>query len=106
MAATTALDLHHFRGHYPRQRRHPEQAERTVYEVFEEERPALIPYTGPFDGYRTQLATVSKTCLVRFDHNHYSVMASAVGRAVDVQAYADRVVIRQEGRKARGLLDW
>ena len=40
---------------------------------------------------------VSKTCLVRFDNNHYSVAARAVGRPVDVRAYADRIVIRQGG---------
>jgi transposase len=80
-----------------RRRRHPEQTERSVFEVFETERAALIPYAGPFDGYRTQLATVSKTCLVRFDHNHYSVMAHSLGRPVEVQAYAERVVLRQDG---------
>lgn len=79
-------------------RSHPDDPDRTVYEVFEAERSALIPYTGPFDGYRSRLATVSKTCLVRFDHNHYSVMAKAVGRPVEIQAYADRVVIRQDGQ--------
>ena len=41
---------------------------------------------------------MSKTCLVRFDNNRYSVSASAVGRPVDIHAYADRVVIRQDGR--------
>ena len=41
-------------------------------------------------------ASVSKTCLVRFDNNKYSV-ASAVGRPVEIQAYADRSVIRQDG---------
>jgi hypothetical protein len=40
---------------------------------------------------------VSKTCLVRFDNNKYSVAASAVGRPVEIQAYADRIVIRQDG---------
>jgi hypothetical protein len=40
---------------------------------------------------------VSKTCLVRFDTNKYSVMAKAVGRPVDVHAYADRIVIKQDG---------
>jgi hypothetical protein len=34
---------------------------------------------------------------VRFDNNKYSVSASAVGRPVDLHAYADRIVIRQEG---------
>jgi len=41
---------------------------------------------------------VSKTCLVRFDDNRYSVNASTVGRPVEIHAYADRVVIRQDGR--------
>lgn len=41
---------------------------------------------------------MSKTCLVRFDNNKYSVSASAVGRPVEVHAYADRIVIRQDGR--------
>ena len=42
--------------------------------------------------------SVSKTCLVRFDNNKYSVAASAVGRTVELHAYADRIVIRQDGR--------
>jgi transposase len=77
---------------------HPEAPERTIWEVFEEERPNLVPYRGCFDGFHTLPASVSKTCLVRFDNNKYSVNASAVGRPVEVHAYADRVVIRQDGR--------
>ena len=77
---------------------HPELSERTIWEVFEEERPKLIPYRGRFDGFHALPASVSKTCLVRFDNNKYSVSASAVGRPVDIHAYADRIVIRQDGR--------
>jgi transposase len=77
---------------------HPERPEQTIWEVFEEERPRLIPYRGRFDGFHALPASVSKTCLVRFDNNKYSVSASAVGRPVDIHAYADRVVIRQDGR--------
>jgi transposase len=77
---------------------HPERPDRMIWEVFEEERPKLIPYRGRFDGFHALPASVSKTCLVRFDNNKYSVSASAVGRPVDVHAYADRVVIRQDGR--------
>jgi hypothetical protein len=77
---------------------HPERPERTIWEVFEEERPKLIPYRGRFDGFHALPASVSKTCLVRFDNNKYSVSASAVGRPVEIHAYADRVVIRQDGR--------
>jgi transposase len=77
---------------------HPERTEQTIWEVFEEERPKLIPYRGRFDGFHALPASVSKTCLVRFDNNKYSVSASAVGRPVDIHAYADRIVIRQDGR--------
>ena len=34
---------------------------------------------------------------MRFDNNQYSVAARAVGRPVDVRAYADRIAIRQDG---------
>ena len=77
---------------------HPERPDQTIWEVFEEERPKLIPYRGRFDGFHALPASVSKTCLVRFDNNKYSVSASAVGRPVDIHAYADRIVIRQDGR--------
>src|SRR5580700_10895394 len=72
--------------------------EQTIWEVFEAERPKLVPYAGKFDGFHAVPASVSKTCLVRFDNNKYSVAASAVGRPVEVHAYADRIVIRQDGR--------
>jgi hypothetical protein len=77
--------------------RHPEQADRTIWEVFEAERAVLVPLAGPFDGFRATQAAVSKTCLVRFDNNKYSVSAGAVGRPVEIQAYAERIVIRQDG---------
>ncbi len=60
-------------------------------------RPHLVPCVGPFDGFHSVPASVSKTCTVRFDNNRYSVLATAVGRPVDVHAYADRIVIRQDG---------
>ena len=77
--------------------RHPELPETTVWAAFEAERPHLVPYAGRFDGFHAVPAAVSKTCLVRFDNNKYSVRASAVGRPVEIQAYADRIVVRQDG---------
>ena len=68
-----------------------------MWQVFQEERPFLMAYRGPFDGFHATEASVSKTCLVRFDNNQYSVEARAVGQPVDVRAYADRIVIRQDG---------
>jgi transposase len=77
--------------------RHVDQPERTIWEVFEEERGKLVEYRGRFDGFHTVPASVAKTCTVRFDNNKYSVLSTAVGRPVEIQAYADRIVIRQDG---------
>ena len=65
--------------------------------MFEAERPSLMRYAGPFDGFHAKAASVSKTCLVQFDKNRYSVMAQAVGRPVEVHAYAERIEVRQDG---------
>jgi transposase len=77
---------------------HPELRDRTTWEVFEEERPSLVPYAGPFDGFHAVPASVSKTCLVRFDNNRYSVEARAVGRPVEIRAYAEQVEVWQDGK--------
>jgi transposase len=82
---------------YAKAHAHPEFRDRTIFAAFEAEQAVLVPHVGPFDGFYAVTASVSKTCLVRFDNNKYSVMAKAVGRPVEVQAYADRIVIRQDG---------
>jgi hypothetical protein len=83
---------------YAKAHRHPERRDVTIWEAFEAERPSLVPYAGRFDGFHALPAAVSKTCLVRFDNNKYSVAASAIGRPVEIRAYADRVELRQDGR--------
>jgi transposase len=83
---------------YAKAHPHPEFKDRTVWQAFETERPFLVPYVGRFDGFHAMPASVSKTCLVRFDNNRYSVAASAIGRPVEIRAYADRIELRQEGR--------
>ena len=83
---------------YARAHRHPEIREQTIWQMFEAERPSLVPCAGRFDGFHAVPAAVSKTCLVRFDNNRYSVAAGAVGRPVEVRAYADRIELRQAGR--------
>jgi transposase len=83
---------------YARAHPHPELRDKTVFEVFEAERPSLVGYAGRFNGFHAIPASISKTCLVRFDNNRYSVLASAVGRPVEIRAYADRIELRQDGR--------
>jgi hypothetical protein len=77
---------------------HPEVRDKTIWEMFEAERPSLVPYAGRFDGFHSMPVSVSKTCLVRFDNNRYSVAASAAGRTVEIRAYAERIELWQDGR--------
>ena len=77
---------------------HPEQADKTVWQVFQAERASLIDYCGPFDGFREIEVAVSKSSLVRFDHNRYSVAVKAARRTAQLRVYADRVVVWSYGR--------
>jgi transposase len=82
---------------YAKAHKHPELMDQTIWQVFEVERVSLIAVPGRFDGFHAVTASVSKTCLVSFDKNKYSVSSRAVGRPVEIHAYADRIVIRQDG---------
>ena len=82
---------------YARAHKHVDQTERTIWEVFDAERPHLVGYPGKFDGFHAVQASIGKTCLVRFDNNKYSVLSTAVGRPAEIHAYADRIVIGQDG---------
>ena len=83
---------------YARVHPHPERRNCPVWDMFEQERSSLVAYAGRFDGFNARTAAVSKTCLVAYDKNKYSVMAQAVGRPVEVHAYAERITIRQDGQ--------
>ena len=41
-------------------------------------------------------ASVSKACTVRFDNNKYLVLSTAVGRPVEIHAYAGKTIVRQD----------
>ena len=38
---------------YAKAHRHPEEVDKTIWEMFEAERPHLVPYAGPFDGFHS-----------------------------------------------------
>lgn len=83
---------------YARSTKHPEFKDRTIEEVFVQERASLTPRQGNFDGFQETTVAVSKTCLVSFDRNRYSVLATAAGRPVQLRATATRITLLQDGR--------
>jgi transposase len=78
---------------YAQRTRHPQFRDRTIWEVFEEERAALAPFVVPFAGFSEKPMRATTTCLITHDRNKYSVDARAAGRGVLVRAYADRIVV-------------
>jgi transposase len=49
---------------YAKAHRHQESVDKTIWDIFEEERQTLAPYRGRFDGFHEAHASVSKTCSV------------------------------------------
>jgi transposase len=78
---------------------HPEQRERSRWDVFEaEECPALLPLPAPYDGFAEREVRVSSTALVHYDRNRYSVDCRWAGKTVSVRAYADRIAMVADGQ--------
>lgn len=77
--------------------RHPTQNDKTIWEVYEQEKPYLMNLPPPFDGYAERPARVTPTSLVTYDRNRYSVDCSQVGRTVQLRVYAERIVIVSNG---------
>ena len=78
---------------YAKRTQHPEFKDRTVWDVFQEERASLMELRGPFDGFVEKAVRASTTCLIMADHNRYSVDARAAGRMVLVRSHAERIVV-------------
>src|SRR5258708_3732854 len=78
---------------YAQRTKHPEFKDRTVWDVFQEERASLMALRGPFDGFVEKAVRASTTCLIMADHNRYSVDARAAGRMVLVRSHAERIVV-------------
>jgi hypothetical protein len=78
---------------YARRTLHPEFKDRTIWEVFQDERASLMELRGPFDGFVEKAVRATTTCLIMADHNRYSVDARAAGRMVLVRSHAERIVV-------------
>jgi hypothetical protein len=78
---------------YAQRTKHPEFKDRTVWDVFQEERASLMELRGPFDWFVEKAVRASTTCLIMADHNRYSVDARAAGRMVLVRSHAERIVV-------------
>ncbi len=79
-------------------RKHPELAERTIADCFAEEKTLLIPIKAHFDGYVEKTLRVSSTCLIKVNHNRYSVPAKWANRIISARITADQLRIVAENQ--------
>jgi hypothetical protein len=76
-----------WRDQIAHQRAWPGDDSRTVAQVFQEEKPRLLPLPAhPFSCDATRTVYADKTLCVRFDLNDYSVPPPALGRALTLVA--------------------
>lgn len=78
-------------------RKHPEGGDRTVWEVFQAERDALLPLASPFPAYREHEVHISTMALARFETNQYSVECRAAGKLGTLRVFADHIEVWADG---------
>ena len=85
------------------QRRHPEQPDRTVAEVWADEKPRLLPLPAhPFETELVRVVRSGKTPYVRFDRNLYSIPHTHVRKPLTLLASDTRVrILDQQTELAR-----
>src|ERR1700683_1369488 len=78
---------------YAQRTQHPEFKDRTIWDVFQQERTSLMELRGPFDGFVEKAGWASTTCLIMAEHNCYTVDAGAAGGMVLLRSPAERIVV-------------
>lgn len=76
-----------------KKRKHPQNKEKTIWEMYEEEVPFLLNNPGEYNAYSVKEARVSSTSLIRYDRNHYSVDSSVAGKTASIYASAERIKV-------------
>jgi hypothetical protein len=77
---------------------HPEYKDRTVFEVYSEEKPYLRRQKAAFSGYTTMERRADTQCLVNFDGNKYSIPSEYAGKQVSIRIFAERLVFAVSGK--------
>lgn len=79
--------------------------DRTIREVFEDQRPSLVPYVGPCDGFHAVPAAVSKICLVRFNRQMVDILSAVLIDGLDAVEAACAEALSHNVRSAGVVLN-
>jgi transposase len=78
-------------------RQHPEFSDKTIWEIFQEEKPFLRRQEQDFAGYVSDTRRATRTCLVQHERNYYSLPCEYAGKSVEIRAYAKEIHIAAHG---------
>ena len=84
---------------YNNTHKHPEYKDKTLNDIYEEEKGFLVSAPVLFDSCKESNVKVSFTCLARYDRTDYSVDCSCAGKIVQCRAYADTIVFVYNGKE-------
>ena len=83
-----------WRDEVAHRRRHPDQPDRSVADVWADEKPRLLPLPAhPFETDLVRVVRSGKTPYVRFDRNNYSIPHTHVRKPLTLVAGATRIRI-------------
>tara|TARA_B100000745_G_C20144575_1_gene392481 strand:+ start:143 stop:1636 length:1494 start_codon:yes stop_codon:yes gene_type:complete len=75
------------------ERKHPEEKDKTIADMFAIEQSSLRELVAPFDGHKETTVSVTSTCLVNVDCNRYSVECAYANQVVTVKLYAEHIEV-------------
>lgn len=78
-------------------RHHPEFSDKTIHEVFQEEKPYLRTSAPYSHACVEELRRVSTHCLVEVCGSHYSVPCGRAENTVTIRKYAEKIVFLHKG---------
>ena len=88
------VQFRRWRDEVAHRRRHPDQPDRSVADVWAEEKPRLLPLpANPFETDLVRAVRSGKTPYVRFDRNLYSIPHTHVRKPLTLLASATRIRI-------------
>ena len=79
--------------------RHPEFKDKTVWEVYQKEKPYLLDYRSSFDAYKIQATVISSYSLINYETNAYSVDCFYVGKQAEIRIYAKHIIVVSENKE-------
>lgn len=80
-------------------KKHPQDKNKTISQMFEEEKLSLKALPGSFSAHKEVSVRITSTCLIQVDNNRYSVACDYANKAATVKLYVNHLEVYYEHNK-------